>query len=78
MAIKKFKNIKNAQAQAQNDTKRGTNPKQFIQLTSLCCFCCVHDGIFVAVFIRLCQCLSCLIIKCMLLTFIFNYFSRRG
>lgn len=32
---------------------------------------------FVASFILCCQCLSCLIIKCMLLTFIFNYFPSR-
>lgn len=46
-------------------TSERTNPKQFIQLIFFSShFCCLYN-----------QCLSCLIVKCMLLTFIFNYFS---
>lgn len=58
MAIKKFK------------TKRHKriNPKQFIQLTFF-----FVGFLLPFFFILLFQCLSCLIIKCMLLTFIFNY-----
>lgn len=73
MAIKKFKNIKNDEAHSRMQWHKWSQRERETKSQTI-----YSINFFRRIFRCLYyQCLSCLIVKCMLLTFIFNYFSFR-